>query len=126
MSIFGRNIKKIRILKNMNQQEFGELFEISRGSIGSYEEGRAEPKIDSVIKIAKKFDLSIDHILTKELTVNELSNFANKISKHEEIIENIEASQPEMSQKKVYLEDRVSELEKKIEHLEQLIKNKEV
>ena len=72
MSIFGNNIKKIRILRNMSQQEFGELFDISRGSIGSYEEDRAEPKIDTVIKIAAHFKLSIDILLTKEL-INKLN-----------------------------------------------------
>ncbi len=124
MSIFGNNIKKIRILKNMNQQDFGELFEISRGSIGSYEEGRAEPKIDSVIKIAAYFNLSIDALLTKELTVNDLSNFTNKISKH--IIYTNEKKEIETtSQKsKIYLEDRIDALEKKILELEKKILKK--
>src|SRR5690606_14706776 len=37
--------------------------------------GRAEPKLDTIIKMAHHFGLSIDVLLTKELTVNELYKF---------------------------------------------------
>jgi transcriptional regulator with XRE-family HTH domain len=124
MSIFGNNIKKIRILKNMSQQELGELFDISRGSIGSYEEGRAEPKIDSVIKIAAYFKLSIDALLTKELTVNDLSNFTNKISKHIQQTSTVKEEKTHTSSQKIYLEDRIDALEKKIIELEKRISKK--
>ena len=122
MSIFGNNIKKIRILKNMSQQELGELFDISRGSIGSYEEGRAEPKIDSVIKIAAYFKLSIDALLTKELTVNDLSNFTN--SKHIQQTSTVKEEKTHTSSQKIYLEDRIDALEKKIIELEKRISKK--
>lgn len=75
MSIIGKNIKKIRAVKKISQADFANLFELSRGSVGSYEEGRAEPKIDTIIKIANNFGLSVDLLLTKELTVNELYKF---------------------------------------------------
>ncbi len=75
MSIIGKNIKKIRAVKKISQTDFASLFDLSRGSVGSYEEGRAEPKIDAIIKIANRFGLSIDLLLTKELTVNELYKF---------------------------------------------------
>jgi transcriptional regulator with XRE-family HTH domain len=74
MSHIGQNIKKIRIIKNLSQQAFSELFNITRASVGAYEEGRAEPKIDTSIAIAKHFNLSLDQLMTKELTVNKLSN----------------------------------------------------
>lgn len=124
MSIFGNNIKKIRILKNMSQQEFGELFDISRGSIGSYEEDRAEPKIDTVIKIAAHFKLSIDILLTKELTINELSNFTNKISKLIEEPSKEKIANTKKSETKVYLEDKIADLEERIIKLEQALINK--
>lgn len=76
MSIIGRNIKKIRTTKGLNQTDFGKLFNLTRGSIGSYEEGRAEPKIDTLKEIAKKFSISLDHIITIELTVNHLLGFS--------------------------------------------------
>jgi len=75
MSFFGKNIRKIRISKKMTQTEFAELFELKRTALGSYEEGRAEAKLDTVIKIADYFKLSLDQLLRKELTINEIFHF---------------------------------------------------
>ena len=76
MSFIGKNIKKIRTVKGLNQTDFGKMFNLTRGSIGSYEEGRAEPKIETLKEIAKKFSITLDGIITTELTVNQLSGFS--------------------------------------------------
>lgn len=75
MSKIGNNIRKIRSVKNLNQSDFADLFELKRSSIGAYEEGRAEPKINTVIEIANYFGISTDDLLTKELSVNDLYRF---------------------------------------------------
>ncbi|MCR9155344.1 MAG: helix-turn-helix domain-containing protein [Bacteroidetes bacterium] len=75
MSYVGKNIKKIRSVKNLNQSDFADLFELKRASIGAYEEGRAEPKIATLIEIAKHFGISTDDLLNKELSVNDLFHF---------------------------------------------------
>lgn len=72
MSYIGRNIKRIRAVKKLSQAAFAELFDLARPSVGAYEEGRSEPKIDTIIAIANHFGLSTDALLRKELTVNEL------------------------------------------------------
>ncbi len=72
MSFIGKNIKKIRTVKKLSQAQFAELFNLARPSVGAYEEGRTEPKIDTIIAMANHFGLSIDALLRKELTVNEL------------------------------------------------------
>lgn len=75
MSTIGKNIKKIRVVKKLSQAQFAELFNLARPSVGAYEEGRSEPKIDNVIQIARYFGISIDSLLTKELTINDLYKF---------------------------------------------------
>lgn len=75
MSLFGKNIKKIRSVKALSQQAFAELFDLKRGTLGAYEEGRSEPKIETIIKIASYFSIPIGDMLTKELTVNQLLKF---------------------------------------------------
>ncbi len=72
MSFIGKNIKKIRSVRKLSQQQFSALFKLSRTSVGAYEEERAEPKIETLIQIAHYFGLSIDVLLTKELSVNDL------------------------------------------------------
>ena len=86
MSFFGKNIKKIRSVKTLSQQAFAELFGLKRGTLGAYEEGRSEPKIETIIKIANYFSIPIGDLLTKELTVNTLLKFKdNLIIDHEEL-----------------------------------------
>ena len=72
---FGKNIKKIRSIKKLSQLAFAETFGLKRSSVGSYEEGRAEPKLEIIIKIAKHFNISADSLVNREITVNELYNF---------------------------------------------------
>ncbi len=84
MSFFGKNIKKIRSVKHMSQLEFAALFDLKRGTLGAYEEGRSEPKIDTIIKVSKHFKVSTDQLLTGELTVNQLLNFGADIHEHVE------------------------------------------
>ncbi|MCG8307757.1 MAG: helix-turn-helix domain-containing protein [Cytophagales bacterium] len=75
MSIIGKNIRKIRTVKKLSQAAFAEIFNLARPSVGAYEEERAEPKLETVIQIANYFGISIDSLLTKELTINDLYNF---------------------------------------------------
>lgn len=76
MQALNKNIKKLRLLKGMNQSEFAQIFELTRANIGSYEEGRAQPKISVITAIAAHFGLSLDQFVNEELTINELSSFS--------------------------------------------------
>lgn len=75
MGIIGKNIRKIRTVKKLSQASFAEIFNLARPSVGAYEEERSEPKLETVIQIANYFGISIDSLLTKELTINDLYNF---------------------------------------------------
>lgn len=79
MTYIGKNIRKIRGVKKLSQQAFADLFGLTRANIGSYEEGRAEPKITTIVEIANKFSLDVEAILNKELKVNEISNFKGQL-----------------------------------------------
>ena len=80
MSFFGKNVKKIRGVKRLSQQAFADIFLLKRATLGAYEEGRSEPKIDTIIKVANHFSISIDVMLTKEITVNQLLRFNEGIT----------------------------------------------
>ncbi len=75
MSQIGSNIKKLRKVKGLSQQAFADLFGLTRGNISSYEERRAEPKIEIILQIAKYFGIPVAELLQKQLTVNEILNF---------------------------------------------------
>ncbi len=74
-SFIGENIRKIREAKKISQADFAKLFNLARPSVGAYEEGRSEPKIDTLIQIANHFRISIDLLLTRKLTVAEIYSF---------------------------------------------------
>ncbi len=81
MSYIGKNIRKIRISKKLTQTEFAELFNLKRTAVGSYEEGRAEPKIETLIKISDYYKISLDLLLKKELSINEIFHFREDLLK---------------------------------------------
>ena len=89
LSFIGENIKKIRLAKNISQADFSKLFDLARASVGAYEEGRSEPKIETIIQIANTFSLSIDVLLKRELSVSEIysmSRVNEKLNKAHKLI----------------------------------------
>lgn len=76
MSIFGKNIRKIRSVRGLTQSQLAEMLQVNRGMISSYEEGRAEPKIETILKTAEVFQLSTDMLLKSNVTVNQLTRFS--------------------------------------------------
>lgn len=79
MSHIGKNIRKIRISKKLTQTEFAELFDLKRTAVGSYEEGRAEPKIETMVKISEYFKISLDQLLKQELSINDIFHFRDDL-----------------------------------------------
>lgn len=71
-----QNIKKIRHVKGLNQSQFAMLFDLSRASVGAYEEKRAVPKMETLIQIANHFSISLDHLVQSHLTVNDIHKFS--------------------------------------------------
>jgi Predicted transcriptional regulators len=79
MTQIGKNIKKIRNIRSLSQQAFADLFGLTRGNISSYEEFRAEPKIDMVSKIANYFGIPLADFIEKDLSVNALLHYNTKL-----------------------------------------------
>jgi transcriptional regulator with XRE-family HTH domain len=67
------NIRFLRDYKKMTQEEFGAYIGgLTRGQIASYEDGRSEPKLITVINLAKVFGLTLDLLLTGKVTTRHL------------------------------------------------------
>ncbi|WP_374463544.1 helix-turn-helix domain-containing protein [Chryseobacterium sp.] len=61
----------------MSQKAFADLFDLNRGVISSYEEGRAEPKIETILKVANYFNLTLDQLLTEPVQENQLKSVSD-------------------------------------------------
>ncbi|MGQ0829983.1 MAG: XRE family transcriptional regulator [Bacteroidota bacterium] len=68
MSKIAKNISVLRALKKQSQTQLADQLEISRSRLGSYEEGRAEPPYDLLIKIADYFHVAIDAIVRADFS----------------------------------------------------------
>ncbi len=61
--MLGDRIKLYREIKKMTQNEVADLLEVSPATISKYESGSLEQSIESIKKLAKTFDISIDELL---------------------------------------------------------------
>ncbi|RZK47396.1 MAG: LexA family transcriptional regulator [Pedobacter sp.] len=68
MSLAGKNLKYLRKLRGMTQEEFANKLKIKRSLLGAYEEERAEPRIDVLEVISEQFKLTLDELLLKDLS----------------------------------------------------------
>lgn len=66
------NIKSIRKKWKLKQEEFGEIFELGRGSISTYEGGVNEPKIKFLLRLYELTGISIYDICTRKLDKTEI------------------------------------------------------
>jgi len=63
-----KNIKHLRHLKGLTQEQFADELKVSRSRIGSYEEGRSEPPISMLITLSTYFNIPIDILIKNDLT----------------------------------------------------------
>lgn len=68
MSLAGQNLKYLRKLRGMTQEEFAARLGIKRSLLGAYEEERAEPRIEVLEIISDQFKISLDELLRSDLS----------------------------------------------------------
>lgn len=61
------NLKFLRKQTGLTQSQLAEKLNIKRSLIGAYEEGRAEPKLSTLVNMSKLFNISLDVLITRDL-----------------------------------------------------------
>ena len=56
----GNRIKELRTSKNLTQEDIAKLVKVSKATISNYEKGKVSPPIELLIKLAERYDVSID------------------------------------------------------------------
>ncbi|MEQ8237758.1 MAG: LexA family transcriptional regulator [Cyclobacteriaceae bacterium] len=72
MSI-AENIKYLRKKAGFTQEQFANEVGIKRSVVGAYEEGRAEPRIQTLLKIAEVLNITSDALISKDLTKGDIT-----------------------------------------------------
>ncbi len=69
MSRINENIRHLRKEIGWTQQGLADQIGIKRSLVGAYEEGRAEPSADKLIRFSEAFNVSVDSLITKDLRI---------------------------------------------------------
>ena len=89
--MLNENIKKLRILKGLNQVELGKELGVAKQTVSNWENNNIQPSIDVLLKIANFFSVSTDSLLgidnKKYLEVSGLSDL--QITHIQQIIDDI-------------------------------------
>ena len=75
MNFISNNIKHIRTLKGLTQEQFSSILNVSRSRISSYEENRAIPPIDFLVDLSQYFNIPIDAFIKNDLSAATDSSF---------------------------------------------------
>ncbi len=77
------NLKKIRKIHNLSQEELADKLNVSRQSVSKWESNQAYPEMDKMIQLCKMFNLNIDDLLNNDIgEVNDTKKAKNNINKY--------------------------------------------
>jgi transcriptional regulator with XRE-family HTH domain len=78
MSQAGRNLKYLRKLRGLTQEEFANKLKIKRSLLGAYEEERADPRIEVLEIVSNIFKTSLDELLLKDISGIKAGSYLDK------------------------------------------------
>jgi transcriptional regulator with XRE-family HTH domain len=67
MSTVSNNIKYLRRMNGLTQEQFARKIGIKRSLLGAYEEARANPNLENLMNIAKIFGTTVDNLIKNDL-----------------------------------------------------------
>ena len=94
----GDNIKRLRNFKNITQKELAERLGTSQQNLAQYENGKRNPKLETLQKIAKALEVTIEELLTvdvngipslnmMDIPVDDMGNFLNAVRAEQKNVE---------------------------------------
>jgi transcriptional regulator with XRE-family HTH domain len=67
MSLFAKNLRFLRKQRGLNQDEISGLFNKRANTVGNWENGKSEPNIGELVKLADFFKIGLQQLLHKDL-----------------------------------------------------------
>ena len=75
MNRIATNLKHLRSLRGLTQEQFSAELDITKSRVGSYEEGRSEPPITTLIDLSNYFKIPIDALVKNDLSLGSDDTF---------------------------------------------------
>ena len=63
MRDISKNIKDLRIAKNLTQDQLAEKLFVTRQTVSNYENGKSRPDVDMIVKISEVLECDVDSVL---------------------------------------------------------------
>ena len=73
MNFIGQNIKYLRKVKGITQEQLSGKLGLNRSMIGAYEENRAEPKMQTILNLCHYFEVDINSLILSNLSKTDSS-----------------------------------------------------
>ncbi|MDL2301877.1 helix-turn-helix domain-containing protein [Lachnospiraceae bacterium OttesenSCG-928-D06] len=93
-----KNLKELRKQAGLSQQALAEHFNLTQQSIYKYENGLAEPDIDTLKSFSHFFCTSIDYLVgaTDDISIRDLFNALNPSEEEIQLIKKIRGLTPDI------------------------------
>lgn len=103
LAVFAKTLNRLLVENGIHQDDLAKALNISSGIISNYRNGRKEPRLSMIVKIANYLDVDCHYLMTgvqaKNYTVaNDLGLSEKAISKLHELSEYIKANPPGLVQ----------------------------
>lgn len=83
----GEKVKEQRLKKGFTQEQLGEILNVSRSTISSWEVGRNYPDLETIVAISDLFGISLDHLLREDTSMTKkLSNKMKRSTYYKRIL----------------------------------------
>ena len=63
---FGKMLRTLRQEKNISQRKLGEMLDVANQTISCWETGSREPDLDTLVKLANIFEVTVDFMLNNK------------------------------------------------------------
>lgn len=81
--MFAKNVQFLRGSKNLTQKQLADALFVSDKTVSKWETGLNEPNIDMLKKVSQYFDVSVDDLITRDLSMAEMTQkIKNRFSKN--------------------------------------------
>ena len=78
--MLGIRIAILRISKGWSQAELARRIGVSTSAVGMYEQGRREPSLGLLVRLAQEFGVTTDYLLMGEISASDPSSSSELLS----------------------------------------------
>ena len=65
---FAENLKQLRKLKQLSQEELAVILDVSRQAVSKWEQGNGYPEVEKLLLLSNKLNVSLDSLMATEIT----------------------------------------------------------